>query len=274
MTRDVTPLIHDLGDEQDATEALIAPLDEKGWQTPTPAEGWDVRDTVGHLCYFDENATLALVDPKAFSGHAGDLIAGRLGRPDEEMARSMPGPDLLSRWRASRAALLEALREAHRSLREHPEPRAVRVPWYGLDMSLASFITARLMETWAHGQDLVDALGAAPVVSHRLRHVCHIGIGARAYSFAAHGLVDPGDPIRVEVTGPDGDTWTWGPPDATERVTGAALDLALVVTRRRHLDDTALSVTGATARQWISIAQSFAGPPGPDRKPGRGGHEP
>lgn len=144
------------------------------------------------------------------------------------------------------------------------------MPWYGPDMSLASFITARLMETWAHGQDVVDALGAPPVVSHRLRHVCHLGVAARPYSFSVHGVEDPGDPIRVEVTGPAGEVWSWGPEDAADRVAGTAVDFALVVTRRRHPDDTTLSVTGAAARRWMSIAQCFAGPPGEGRRPGLG----
>ena len=32
-------------------------------------------------------------------------------------------------------------------------------PWYGPSMSARSFVTARLMETWAHGMDVADALG-------------------------------------------------------------------------------------------------------------------
>ncbi len=95
---------------------------------------------------------------------------------------------------------------------------AVRVPWYGPDMGLASFTTARLMETWAHTQDIADALGVTREPTDRLRHVAHIGVGARAFSYAVHGKTLPQTPVRVELTGPDGDTWTWGPDQADNRI--------------------------------------------------------
>lgn len=257
MPADIAALVADLRAEHGALDAIVGPLDDSQWATPTPAEGWDVRDTISHLCFFDETARLALTDPDAFSRHTDDLLAGKAS--DVGLGRSMTPAELLGRWRSSRADLLSAIEAA--------DPKA-RVPWYGPAMSLASFTTARLMETWAHGQDVVDAIGADPVVSDRLRHVCHIGIGARPYAFMVHGLDDPGDPIRIELTAPSGQIWTWGPEDAVNRVEGTALDFALLVTQRRHRDDTDLVVTAPVAEQWISIAQSFAGPAGPGRAPG------
>ncbi len=100
-----------------------------------------------------------------------------------------------------------------------------RVPWFGPAMSAASSLTARIMETWAHGQDVADTLGATREPTARLRHVAHIGVGARAFSYAANGREQPQDPIRVELTAPDGDVWTWGPEDAADRVTGPAAGL-------------------------------------------------
>jgi uncharacterized protein (TIGR03084 family) len=135
-------------------------------------------------------------------------------------------------------------------------------------MSIASFTTARLMETWAHGADVRDALGVPIEPSARLRHIIHLGVTARPFSFAVHGVTDPGDPIRIEATGPDGSTWTWGPADATDRVSGSALDLALVLTQRRHRSRTDVVARGAAAEQWLAIAQAFAGAPtvtDPDR---------
>jgi len=175
------------------------------------------------------------------------------------LARTADHGALLDAWRAGRAALLDAARAA--------DP-AVRVPWYGPAMGFASFVSARLMETWAHGQDVADALGLAPVTTDRLRHIVHLGVGARAYSFRVRGLQDPGDPVRVEAAPPaGGDAWTWGPAEAADAVRGPALDLALVLTQRRHLADTAVSVEGPTAQAWMAIAQAFAGPPGPGRPP-------
>lgn len=254
-------MLDELAAEQEALDARVAGLTEAEWAIPTPAEGWDVRDSIGHLGYFEETANLALTDRDAFSRHSAELGSGRLVHPDEVLSRSLPGDEVLQRWRVSRAALLSSLRAA--------DP-AARVPWYGPAMSVTSFATARVMETWAHGQDVADALGAPPVVSDRLRHVGHIGMAARPYAFLVNQLEDPGDPVRVVVRGPGGDVWTWGPDGSENRVEGTALDFALVVTQRRHLDDTALVVTGPVARQWLSIAQSFAGPRGPGRQPGLG----
>jgi len=146
---------------------------------------------------------------------------------------------------------------------------SARVPWFGPPMSVASSVTARLMETWAHGQDIADTIGATREPTSRLRHVAHIGVAALPYSYAAHGLPLPDEPVRVELAAPSGELWTWGPETARDRITGPALDFCLLVTRRRHRADTAVVAAGPVADQWLSIAQSFAGPPGAGRLPGQ-----
>ena len=163
------------------------------------------------------------------------------------MRRSSPGSRLL------------VLRSWTATVRSIP---ARRLPWYGPDMTPASSVTARLMETWAHGQDIVDALGTDRVATGRLRHVADLGIRAMPYSYAINDLPPPTDTIMVELTAPDGAAWSWGSADAVNRVEGNALDFCRVVTQRRHPDDTGLVVTGPIAQQWISIAQAFAGPAG------------
>ncbi|GGO75102.1 hypothetical protein GCM10012289_49340 [Nonomuraea cavernae] len=144
------------------------------------------------------------------------------------------------------------------------------MPWYGPDMSAVSFVTARLMETWAHGQDVADALGVTREPTARLRHVAMIGFRAMPYGFAVRGLPAPEDPVRVELTTPGGEPWTAGPAGAADVVRGPMLDFCLLVTQRVHLADTALQITGATARAWMEIAQAFAGPPGEGRAPRSG----
>jgi uncharacterized protein (TIGR03084 family) len=134
-------------------------------------------------------------------------------------------------------------------------------------MSVASMATARLMETWAHGLDVTDALGLRPSVSPRLRHVAHLGVRTRDFAFGQNGLPAPAEPFRVELIGPDGEVWAWGPEDAAQRVTGPALDFCLRVTQRRHRDDLDLSATGADADRWLDLAQAFAGDPGSGRPP-------
>ena len=256
-------LLADLAEEQEALDGVVAPLDELAWSAPTPAEGWQVRDQVSHLAYFDATAALALVAPDRFAEHRRALFAGEVvPGADVALGRSVEAIRLLADWRTGR-------RDLHDALAASDEAR--RVPWYGPDMSLASFATARLMETWAHGQDVRDALGLPPAASDRLRHVCHLGVAARRYAHLVHGVDDDGTPIRVEVTSPGGSVWAWGPEGAEETITGSALSFALVVTQRRHVDDTDLAATGAAARRFLSVAQAFAGPAGPGRRPGLGG---
>ncbi len=128
-------------------------------------------------------------------------------------------------------------------------------------MGAKSFLTARLMECWAHGQDVADALGVERAATDRLRHVARLGVITRGWSYVNRGLEPPADEVRVELIGPSGARWRFGPDDATGVVTGPALDFCLVVTQRRHPDDTALQVTGDVARDWLERAQAFAGPP-------------
>jgi uncharacterized protein (TIGR03084 family) len=121
------------------------------------------------------------------------------------------------------------------------------------------------METWAHGLDVYEALGVAPVVSDAIRHICHLGVRTRDFAYAVRRREPPAGEFRVELTGPSGVTWTWGSPDAAQRVTGSAYEFARLVTQRIHRDDTALRAVGEDAEAWLSIAQAFAGPPGAGR---------
>jgi uncharacterized protein (TIGR03084 family) len=251
-------LLDDLAAEQEALDTRVATLTPAQWATPTPAQGWTIADSVSHLTYFDRTAVLALTDPAAFEAHKAALLAGG-GEPDVAMGRSEDPVVLRQEWRKGRRALLASARAA--------DP-ATRVPWYGPAMALNSFVSARLMETWAHGTDVGDALGLAPLHSGRLRHVVHIGVRARPYAYLVHGVEDPGTPVAVVAETPDGELWEWGTPEpGGDELRGSALDLALVFTQRRHPDDTGIVATGATARQWLSIAQAYAGGPGAGRAP-------
>ena len=125
------------------------------------------------------------------------------------------------------------------------------------------------METWAHGQDVADALDIARVPTARLRHIAHLGVRTRAFSYAVHGREAPPTPVRVVLTGPGRRRSGCGRTPRRASVRGAALDFCLVVTQRRHLADTGLVVNGDAATEWMSIAQAFAGPPGPGRPTGR-----
>ncbi|WP_311132607.1 TIGR03084 family metal-binding protein [Nonomuraea gerenzanensis] len=248
-------LLDDLRAETASFEALLQPLSDDDWERPTPAEGWAVRDQVSHLAWFDDAAVRAAGDPEGFP----DWVR-RFTSVDDVAAQSRgSAPRELHAWfRASRAHSLEVF--ATLGARD-------RVPWFGPAMSAASFVTARLMETWAHGQDVADALGVVREPTARLRHVATMGFRARPYSFAVRGLPVPEEPVRVELALPDGGTWTAGPAGAASLVRGTVLDFCLAVTQRIHLSDTGLELTGEPARSWMRIAQCFAGPPGKGRSP-------
>ena len=125
--------------------------------------------------------------------------------------------------------------------------------------------------TPAAGWDIADALGVVREPTDRLRHVAHIGVGARAFSYAVNGKPLPAAQVNVRLTAPSGAVWTWGPAEAADRITAPALDFCLLVTQRRHRDDLALTAEGPAATEWMTIAQAFAGPPGPGRRPVRAG---
>lgn len=258
-------LCDDLAAEHDDLDRIVAPGDRL--DAPTPAAAWSVGDQISHLWFFDQRALMALTDPDAFAQDARRLVASMeaTGGTDMsvEVGRALAPDDLLGAWRADRRRLVEHGRTV--------DPKA-RVPWYGPAMSARSFLTARLMETWAHGQDVVDALDARREPTDRLRHVAHIGVGARAFSYVANRADMPDAAIRVELDAPSGDRWVWGPDEATDRVTGPALDFCLLVTQRRHRDDVDLHAEGPAADEWLGLAQAFAGPPGDGRQPGQFSH--
>lgn len=255
-------LLADLRAETDDLFAILSELDVADWGRPTPAAGWQIRDQVSHLAYFDEIATLSATDVDRFRREADELTALGPDFPDHVARRyhDLRPYDLLTWFWQARAEFLRSLCGR--------DPRD-RVPWYGPEMSLMSSATARLMETWAHGQDIVDALGLAREGTNRLRHIAHLGV--RTFGFA-YGLRDRPVPtvgVHVAITAPDGAVWSWGAEGAENTVTGRALDFCLVVTQRRHVADTDLRITGPVATDWMSIAQAFAGVPGPGREPGQ-----
>jgi uncharacterized protein (TIGR03084 family) len=260
MPVDMTALAADLAAESAVTRALVAGLDEAGWHTPTPAAGWDIADQISHLAYFDEVTVQSALDPEQFKAGLAEAEASGGIDPDTIAVRfrDHSGAHLLAWFDMARGELLNTFKNL--------DPRT-RLPWFGPAMSAASSLTARIMETWAHTQDIADALGVTREPTNRLRHVAHIGVGARAFSYAVHGKSVPAAEIRVELTGPDGTAWTWGPAEAENRVSGPALDFCLLVTQRRHRNDLGLAIEGPAAIEWMAIAQAFAGAAGTGRPP-------
>jgi uncharacterized protein (TIGR03084 family) len=261
MSTELQGLLDDLRAEGDSVEALVAELPAGQWATMTPAEGWTIAHEIGHLAWTDEASVLAATDPAGFQAVLEDAYKAPETFVDDaaEAAAKRAPADLLSWWRTTRVRMVETLAAV---------AAGTKLPWFGPPMSPMSMATARIMETWAHGLDIADALGIERPVTARLRHVAHISVRTRDFAFTVNGRTPPADPFRVELAAPDGTTWSWGPEDAAQRVVGSALDFCLVATQRRHRDDTGLKARGADADAWLDIAQAFAGLPGPGRRPG------
>src|SRR4051794_18770532 len=246
MPVDMTALAGDLAAETDGLRELVAPLTAEGWLTPTPAPHWTIADQIVHLAFFDEQATIAATQPDRFREGLNEMASDPAGFANKVNARhqDFAGPQALEWFDRARSELISAMTKL--------DPSA-RVPWYGPDMSVASSMTARIMETWAHGQDIADALGVSRSPSDRLRHVAFIGVRTVPNSYQARGMAPPEATVRAELRAPSGDTWVFGPEDAADIVRGPALDFCLAVTQRRHLDDLNLELVGPVASEWLSI---------------------
>jgi uncharacterized protein (TIGR03084 family) len=251
-------VVADLRAESDELDALVADLPDEGWRTETPAPGWTIAHQIAHLLWTDRVSVIAVTDEAGFDAVLTDAAANATGFVDagaEELAL-LPPARMLAEWRATRTRL-------HDELLVVAEGR--KLPWFGPPMSATSMATARLMETWAHGLDVADALGVTRPATDRLRSIAHIGVRTRDFAFAVHGLTAPADPFLVELRAPDDATWSWGPADATQRVTGSAEDFCMLVTQRRQRAELDVTAEGHDAQRWLTIAQAFAGPPGSGR---------
>ena len=245
-------ICRDLHNEQEALDAIVSKLSDEQWDLITPFIGWSIKYEIAHVAFWDMAARLAASDEAAFKKLIQSTFASEEAYTESqrELREAVPAY-VMEYWRRERKALVDALTAK--------DPKE-RIPWVGPTMSARSKATARIMETWAHAQDVVDTLGIERGPTDRLRHVAHIGVTTFGWSHVSRGLEVPDVAVRLELIGPSGNLWTWGSEDATDSIKGRAEDFCLVVVQRRHVDDTRLEVKGDVARNWMLIAQAFAGP--------------
>ncbi|OZM72329.1 TIGR03084 family protein [Amycolatopsis antarctica] len=257
---DLDAVLADLAGESAEVDGLVSALPGPDWARDTPAEGWTIAHQIAHLAWTDRKSLVAVRTPDEFPAEIEKAVSAGERFVDDGAAElaGTPPAELLRLWRDGRADLSRALAAL---------PSGSRIPWYGPPMSATSMASARIMETWAHGQDVADALGVVRMPTARLWQVARFGVRTRDFAFKLHSLAPPPDEFRVELTTPGGGTWTFGPEDAPQRLTGSALDFCLLVTQRRHRDDTGLRAEGEEVTEWLGIAQAFAGPPGEGRDP-------
>ncbi|MEX1270817.1 MAG: TIGR03084 family metal-binding protein [Acidimicrobiia bacterium] len=253
------PILDDLAAE---TESLVEVVDglaegaDGGIDTVTPSEPWTVRDQISHLTGFDMKARIAATEPERFVGELQtDFGDGGDALMESHFAagRGLSPTGVVDWWTTERRALIAAFRSL--------DP-ADRIPWYGPPMKTRSSAEARLMETWAHGVDVVDALGVVRPSSDRLFHVAELGVKTFRFSFQNRGTEVPETRVRVVLTGPSGTVRSWND-DNEDSVSGPVEDFCLVVAQRRNVADTDLQVDGPVATTWMSLAQVFASPPAP-----------
>lgn len=254
----------DLLSEYRALADLCESLTPDQWRQRTDFHGWTPWDEIAHLLFFDETALQSATDPQRFEVDretlTRELATGeKISSITRRRFGHLDGQALLALWRQRHEALVAALATM--------DPKA-RLLWYGPTMSARSFATARLMETWAHGQDIWDMLGRERAPGPGLRHITHLGVTTYGWTFVNRKLPVPQPVPYVELAAPDGDRWTWGVSSDQHFVRGPALDFALLVTQRRHRADTRLQWAGEPAEQWTLLAQCFAGEPANGPAPG------
>ena len=257
--------------ESRALAAVIDPLSEADFATPTLFKGWAIDDVIGHLHMFNVAAEKTLQGGTAFQDFFAPIMAGltaglSLRETQYPWLDGLHGRALFADWRDTAERVADAYTAA--------DPKA-RVKWAGPDMSALSGITARQMETWAHGQAVFDVLGLERQETDRVRNIAHLGVSTFGWTFINRGLSVPDPAPHVRLTGPSGAVWEWNAPQADNRVDGSAVDFARVVTQTRSIGDTGLSATGAVAAEWMAMAQCFAGPvetpPAPGQRHKAGG---
>jgi uncharacterized protein (TIGR03084 family) len=271
----------DFGAESEALFRLLEPLSDAELAQPTLFKGWRIEQIIGHLHLWNLAADHALSDVAQFDAMMagiGPHMAGGgtlaeyesawlAGLPGDQGRMGLSGRALLQRWRAQFSDMLARFHAA--------DPKA-RVKWAGPDMSVRSSITARLMETWAHGQAVYDRLDTERVDTDRIRNIVVLGVNTFGWAYKIRGLAVPARVPYLRLSAPSGAQWTFNEPAGEDTIEGSAAEFCRVVTQTRNVADTALKVSGDGARHWMSIAQCFAGaahappPPGSRHRQRRG----
>jgi len=249
--------VDDLREEGKELDSLLGSLGEADWARPTPFKQWTPFDVVGHLHYSDRCAVASLKGREAFQTETAAMRSViERGGSLRDFTHDALGPLDGSRLRQLWCATFDDMCDRFAAL----DPKT-RLPWFGPDMGLRMFTTARQMETWAHAQDIYDLLQKPRRYTDRLRNIAHIGVSTFGWTFANRRLPPPGPAPYVRLTAPSGATWEWNDPDDGNRVEGSAAEFCHVVTQNRNVADTSLVVAGEPAKRWMAIAQCFAGNP-------------
>jgi uncharacterized protein (TIGR03084 family) len=255
-------VLKDLTADIDEVVRLVEDIDDAHWQRATPAAGWTVTDQIAHLAFIMRLARTAAADPETFKAVAAGAAGNFDAAVNAALAQfnTLPPAQLLAAFRTESDTCVRALAAV-------PEDQVV--PWLVNPLPPVVLASAGIMEVFAHGQDIADALGVRREPTDRLRHLARFAFLTRDFGYQARHLTPPAEPFRFELKAPSGQWWTIGPAEATQTITGPAHDFCLLVTRRRHRDDLALTAHGPDAERYLDIAQAYRGPAGEGRRPGQ-----
>lgn len=251
-------------EESDILSAALNTLSPEDWDSPTQFKSWTFNDVLVHLHFWNQAADKAAMEPEnteIWKEVGKGLAAGGL-RPFENAKVALRGPDLFAAWQSHYKDMAARWSEF--------DPK-MRVKWVGPDMSVRSSMTARQMETWAHGQEVFDTLGLKRADSDRIKNIVILGVNTYSWTFKVNGREAPGPMPALSLTAPSGAVWEFGEADGQNSISGPATEFAQVVTQTRNIADTSLSVTGPIAQDWMKHAQCFAGPPETPPAPGTRG---
>lgn len=251
-------ILSDLVAEQQALDQFLQRINERQWKLPTSAPGWSIKDTVSHLAYTERFAAQVLAEGSSVVKKAkvDDVDAWTaLGITE---GREMRYQQVIEWWRNSRADVVDAL-----SRMEGTD----RVPWIAGDMSARAFATLRLMETWAHGLDIKDAMEGLLTYDEeeedptadtsRIRHVAWLAHRMLPYAFAEAGEDFPDSGIRLELMGPRYARWVYGPEDAADVIKGIASEWCRIAVQRMDHGTTSLKTEGDKAETAIKIVRTY-----------------
>lgn len=246
--------VQDFLEESEALFAVLRDLGEEDFERETQFKGWTVEDVVRHLHFWNRAVDFAAEGEQAFSGLKARVTrafaAGKSLRAVERKAVPETGRVLRASWIGFARGLAKRW--------DDMDPKA-RLPWIGPEMSARSAMTARQMETWAHGFEIYDLLDLERQETDRIRNIVVLGVNTFGFSHDVQGLERPEAMPKLVLEAPSGAIWEFGEAGAG-RIEGRAVDFAAVVTQTRALGDTGLRLEGEVARGWMRHAQCFAGP--------------
>ena len=246
----------DFKNESEALFELINELSDDQLYRQTQFKNWTINDIITHLHMWNWAADLSLNDESALLEFIGQVKSKipQIGmrKFETDWINGLAGQALVSRWREYYTEMAARWVDA--------DPR-IRLKWAGPDMSVLSSITARLMETWAHGQAVYDQLGVKRVDTDRIHNIAVLGVNTFKWTFLNRNWTVPDHVPCVVLAAPSGERWSWNESNLDNRISGSATEFCQVVTQTRNIADTQLKVSGPVAERWMANAQCFAGTP-------------